>query len=441
MGLYKNNLTKEQLAKVVSLGKNGMARKNIAKTLCAEFKKPMGTLYAILSEMSPDYFPETNTARTKVDREKIEQAYQRRLAGDTVRKIARENNLGVTTLGSALGTWRPMRQKIMTEIANGGLPERVMVKYRLSPNLYATLAGIVARAGKLKSLDRSDIKLRKNDGKKALELIKATQRGMRELDTAVYDTSVIIPETLPYIGLWCAGDWHIESEWTNLDALHDHLRLVAKTPGMYVSFCGDAMDNAIPGGPHPDILNDRTIPVRHARLAVGELFRTIKDKLICVTTGCHIQWSITVDDYNLYEDLTREMGVKYLGPGGTVNLSFPGGGHYRGRFMHKYTGSAGQNKLNCCQQYLMKEDASCDFVVVAHNHVSWGATGDWQGKTRAFIRSGSYKSMDTFARRIQVRGQEQAHNPVLILGTKERYMSYEPSVEIAIQRLKEMNRK
>ena len=368
---------------------------------------------------------------------KLDEALELHGRGVSWAKLGQHFGESAPTVRFRVESWMGRKRRMFADFLMEGKDATDMMKeYDLTP---AEFKAYRAEATADKVIHTDGKKFKPADAEKLMDLVEMAASGIRELDRAVLDTDVKIREDLPYIGLWCAGDWHLESCYADLGSLRKHVELVATTPGMYASFCGDAMDNAIPGGPHPSLLNDAVVPVRAARIITGALFKKLQHKLIAVTTGCHIQWSINVDDYNLYDDLTRNMGVTYLGPGGTVNMKFPGGAEYRARFMHKYTGAAGVNKLNCCLNYLSKEDATCDIVQVAHNHISAGAIVDWQGKPRALVRSGSYKNLDSFARLLNVRGQTKAHNPVLILGTREKYMRYEPNVEEAIRTLKTMN--
>lgn len=424
--------------KIDKLIKSGETKTSICKKLYQESGYTFKYFRKLISENYPlELFKNNRETLRKWDHATLDSALKMHSQGISWAQLALHFGLSKASMRFRLEGWKGTKSKMFADFLLGEKDAQDMMRvYGLSRPEFMTYKK-EALADKIIHTDGKGVK--PNEGEKALDLIQMAGKGIKEFDRSTQTAEVKVSTKLPYIGLWCSGDWHIESYHTDLEALRKHIDLVAKTPSMYVSFCGDAMDNGIPGGPHPNILNDRTVPVRIARIAASELFRKIKDKLLCVTTGCHIQWSINVDDYNLYDDLTRNMGITYLGPGGTVNLKFSNGAEYRARFMHKYTGSSAENKLNTCLNYLKSQDASCDIVQVAHNHISAGAIVDWQGKSRAFIRSGSYKSMDTYAKLLNIRGQERAHNPVLILGTRDKYMRYEPSVEEAIKTLKNLN--
>lgn len=429
---------KKLLAEINRMIKSGATKQDIAVKLYKE----SGLSYTYFArELSKNYslskFKNNREMLRRWDKDTLDKAMSMHTSGMSWTNIAFHFGVSKPSARQRVESWMGTKRKMFADFLLGEKDAQDMIRQ------YGLTRGEFFRYRKEATADKvihTDGKsLKPNEGQKALDLIQMAGKGVKEFDRSTQEAEVKVTTSLPYIALWCSGDWHIESYHTDLEALREHIDLVEKTPGFYASFCGDAMDNGIPGGPHPNILNDRTVPVRIARIAASELFRRIKDKLIAVTTGCHIQWSINVDDYNLYDDLTRNMGVTYLGPGGTVNLKFSGGAEYRARFMHKFTGSSAINKLACCQNYLQREDASCDIVQVAHNHISAGAIVDWQGKPRAFVRSGSYKAMDTYARLLNVRGQERAHNPVLILGTKDKYMRYEPGIQEALKVMKSLN--
>ncbi len=247
----------------------------------------------------------------------------------------------------------------------------------------------------------------------AFAAIIASADSMRALDKEKRAVTIPLSTDLEYICLLCSGDWHVESMYTDQRALMRDLDIVRETPGVFMGFCGDAMDNAIPAGPHRDLLNDRASSIKLARAAIRGLFRKSASKLLWINTGCHVKWTIAATDYNPYEEFAKQLHIPYLGPGGTITLKL-NGLEYRGHARHKYAGG-GNNLTAPCKNYLMKQDADCDFVIVAHNHVNAVGMEEWQGKPRVLIRAGSYKDVDTFANNIGYRSQTQFRNPPCII--------------------------
>lgn len=108
--------------------------------------------------------------------------------------------------------------------------------------------------------------------------------------------------------------------------------------------------------------------------------------------------------------------------------------------MHKFRGG-GMDLLGPNKKYLRDIDASCDFVIVAHNHVNSIEMVNYQRRMRALLRAGSVKDLDTFARLGMYQTQDDdRHPPCLILGTREKKMFVESSLEDGINHMNGLNR-
>jgi len=367
----------------------------------------------------------------------LESLYTDKLNGMTARQIAIKHRMNPHSLAKILRTWGIERQNIMTDCLKHIPIYEIRTKYDMTMEE----VGVFRKLARHMDIGNDeDLKPEptwtKPEMKRAADDIQVMADGMRAMDTEKRFATIQIKSTSEYVCMLCSGDWHYESMFTDQRRLRRDLDLVRDTPDVYIGFCGDAMDGGIPGGPHKDIINDRAGSIKMARAAVRGLFHEIRTKLLWINTGCHVRWTMAVADYNPYEEFARQLNTPYLGPGGIVDLKV-NDVSYMGGVMHKFGG--GMNKLNAPRNYIQREAPDCDFAIVAHNHTNAIAIEEWAGKQRAYVRSGSYKDVDSYARQYMFTGQEGRFPPCIIFGTRNKEMHMASSLSAGIKIMNGLN--
>lgn len=246
---------------------------------------------------------------------------------------------------------------------------------------------------------------------------------------------------LDWILLVITGDYHIGSMATDIKAIQSDMNLIKNTPGAYYAMVGDGTDNFVKGigiDAHEQILSPKT-----ARKMFSHLIKIVQDKLLFLVHGCHDDFSIRIDDYNLIEDIAEETGCAYLGYGGKLNLLINNDTLYQIAAWHKRKANSMYNMFHPCITYLQRHDMNCDIVCVAHNHVTGITDQIFQERQRIFIRTGVYKTTDRFSRKLgfkSITNQEPDHIvPCILLNTNKKEMRTASSIEEGIDMLKIFN--
>jgi len=426
-------------------------RDDVAKRLLAhETKDAIGQAYAMDTNIPLTQFriwlgkQKSRTNYLSADRAVpiavLENMYQ-----DTVNKV-HISELGLKykkapdAIYALMRSYKVRRQNLMSEIIMKVPAHDIMLKHGIKTTKQFGMFRKLARSMDFGD-DEADLSpapiWTPDQMKMARKSIIVQADTMRALNSEKRYAKYDIKTDLDYITLLCSGDWHFESMFTDQRALIAACETVKNTEGVYMGFCGDMIDGGIAAGPHKDLMNDAAGSVKLARAAVRGLFFDIKYKLAWINTGCHVRWTIAAADYNPYEEIAKEIRVPYLGPGGTIDINV-NDITYRGGVMHKFSGG-GMHLTAPCKSYLMKVDASCDFVVVGHNHINAIQAEDWQEKPRVLVRSGSYKEVDTYARILGFQNQETRNPPCIVFGTKTKEMTPFKSLEVGIRTMKAWN--
>lgn len=369
----------------------------------------------------------------------LESIYTDRLSGMTLRNIAIKRGITDSAVGSIISNWIGKRRNIMTSIIKGDTVTDIRLRFGITIEElgeFRRLARHMDVAGVDDELADEPIwTMPEMQG--AQDAIIANKKNMVAFMSEVRYTEKNIVTDLKYILVLCSGDWHFESIYTDQEKLIEHIDLVQKTEGVYSVFVGDATDDGYVS-PHKDLLLDSAGSTKMARAATRGLFFKIKRKLLLMTDGCHVKWTKKAADYSPYEEYAKQMDVPYFGPGGTIKLSF-GDISYRIHARHIFRGGR-KDILAAPRTYIQEEDPECDVAIVGHNHVNAISTLDWAGKQRVFVRSGSYKDVDTYAKEFGFSSQETRTPPCIIFNTRTSGMRIERSLEEGIETMEALNR-
>lgn len=116
-----------------------------------------------------------------------------------------------------------------------------------------------------------------------------------------------LPKEVEEIELHTFADEHIGDENCDIARLRDRIRYVQETPNAYCVLNGDLMDNATRTSVG-DIYRNSCNPMKQIETAV-ELFRPIKDKILCVTHGNHEERTYRKEGIDLSKIVAAELGL------------------------------------------------------------------------------------------------------------------------------------
>lgn len=197
------------------------------------------------------------------------------------------------------------------------------------------------------------------------------------------------------------ADWHLGAEGTDYARLEEELSLIAETPGMYVGFVGDALDNFIVA---------KLMHVRmHTPFRVTEEWALVRyaldiiaPKLLYAVGGNHDAWTIAAAgvDY-LADTIRRYTAAPYDADDLTLDVAV-GDASYTIRARHKWRLSSMFNPTHGIEQASrFDKGRRFDVGVGAHTHAS-GLCREFNngGQTGLAVLCGAYKRYDDFATRV-----------------------------------------
>jgi hypothetical protein len=208
-----------------------------------------------------------------------------------------------------------------------------------------------------------------------------------------------------------------------------------------MGFSGDATDNwtlSLPLGVHEQLLSPSA-----SRKIFRYLISLVKDKMLFMVHGCHDNFSITNDDYNMIEEIAIDYKIPYLGYGGKLHLFCNEDVVYNITCWHKRSGSSVNNIFQPCINTLKNYDMDNDVVAVAHNHTSGISMQAVQERDRVFIRTSTYKNTDRFAKKIgyaELTNQDQPRIiPCVLFNTQNKEMRPAHNIQEGIDLLNFLN--
>jgi len=435
---WSSKASVDQIKALISQGYN---KKQIAEHFIAK-GAPTETIKNILIALPKSMFHVSGVLRRKYTASQMEDILMLHESGVTISEIATALNATPDGIKNTVSRWKVLRRNLIEDLTKGIDAVDIGKKYNLTQKEFDMFRKTASTAS---SIYNSSEKWTAKDGDKILDILEKAKDVFQSTDSRQEDSLVRIKTNSDYIAIVFGGDLHIESAATDLKQLRKDFELISKTDNVYFSFGGDICDNYIPGGKHGDGANERLIPIKMARIAAGRLFEILGPKVLWLALGCHDNWSIAIDDYNLVEHMSRKLDAVYLGHGGTVNLQFLDQRgdlqkRYRTRIMHRFGGGS-LHPLSACKNYLMRQDPSIDICAIGHNHVNAIGTEDYGGRKRVYLRTGSYKSIDRYAASLNIKKQKDHKAPILILGTREHFMQPVSDIQRGVKILKALNSK
>lgn len=232
--------------------------------------------------------------------------------------------------------------------------------------------------------------------------------------------------------LWTA-DWHVGSKWCDYRALRRDLEEIGQRrarmgpDALHLGHGGDGWEGALTTVKAKSGLYETTETNLDRQEALFLGLAQLAGKWDYLLYGCHPAWTLAHAGRDPLQPLADKLGALNGGFGVEVEARV-GEQTYRLVLRHKARGESSLNTTNV--QRRMDDDFGCgpageraDVVALAHLH-----TTDLQKRTKAarrviYLRAGSYKGADTYARGIGAtlrKGAPDRGNPLVILMPKER---------------------
>lgn len=261
------------------------------------------------------------------------------------------------------------------------------------------------------------------------EAAHAFQRMATELSTRLDPVDIYLDVNKP-IGLGFIADIHIGSVSTPLDQVRARFELMREQPWLYLVSAGDTIDNFLPTR-HGQGMFGTMFPPELQKELVLDLYMKMEGRWLALVQGCHEEFSHDADDFDFTKYLSSAVGAANLGFGGQINLHV-GDQLYQVVVRHKYRFNSSFNYTNTCKRLREREYPNADIVCVAHHHQAVIEQMPHPDKDRIYIRPGSMKGPDRYARSLGFK-DTGAHIPTVILWPDKRQMLSFLNLEEAIE--------
>jgi len=219
------------------------------------------------------------------------------------------------------------------------------------------------------------------------------------------------------IALVFTADWHLGSLGVDYNQFDIDINLIENTPRVFTYIGGDMRENIIEPAKIGSSHNQQPI-IRQSALFIRTLEK-IKKKVIAVGAGTH-DWDILLSGFDTIKQLCEDLKVVYTDMGGLMNLRV-GEQEYKIFRSHHYKFQSVLNLTHAAKQCWRLGEYDADMVCLEHRHVAAVEPFYGHGLERIAIRTGTYKTKDTYARTYGFYGL-RVGNPTIILYPHERKM-------------------
>lgn len=309
---------------------------------------------------------ETNDALTMSEEAFLERYTDRKFAG------LRQKISDLT--GVSYAEFRASQQRALLEaerIANR--MANVTVKERPSDEEYEEFFGLIEQAGA------------------ARLLLSPTQESTEFLAD---------DERLP-VAIAFTGDWHCGASGVRYDWLRRDLELIRDTPGLYAVGMGDWLEGVLTttkaaSALYSGLFNDGG----SQEVYVLKRSSICKGKWLAVLSGNHDEWIYRAAGITRMDQLAGELDAPHFSQGGGTIFATVGGQRYVIGVRHNVTGNSRLNTTNAQRRAFddWPEWENCDLICVAHLHYNDLHIQPRRGGRCVYLRSGTYKVADGYAR-------------------------------------------
>lgn len=226
------------------------------------------------------------------------------------------------------------------------------------------------------------------------------------------------------------GDTHLGNGGVNYRLLREHAEIVRSTPGMYLIFLGDLIDNFIFAWA-AKIRHHTTVTIPE-EWALARLFLSwVAPMSLAFVDGNHDAWTRALAGIDYFADVVASVrpGALYARDDLRFTLDV-GGAEWEHRLRHKWSGSSIYNPTHG-QERGQKWDQ--DFRVGVGGHTHTGAffrTFNAGGQEGLAIQVGTYKGYDDYARR-EGFPRSNGQQPVAVIYTDSGEVVGTSSIERA----------
>lgn len=177
-----------------------------------------------------------------------------------------------------------------------------------------------------------------------------------------------LPKDIPYINIYPIGDKHIGSKECDLDLLEKQVKEILSDPYGYVVFVGDIIDNGLKNS--KTNVYEQTMRPKEQKETADEIYRPLKDRVLCGTPGNHCERSERECDINPLYDLFARWGIEDRYDNECAFLKVSLGTHPKKKnSQNAYMGAVIHGTSTNKQKAWCYTVDGADFIINGHTHV------------------------------------------------------------------------
>jgi hypothetical protein len=306
-------------------------------------------------------------------------------------------------------------RKEVGRIALPGKKERVV---------YANLEPDIPEEQIIRCPDKKEVKV---DWRRNFDRIESIREVIKEAELVqlegTYRVQLDRPDIKYGIGL-IFSDLHIGSWTSDHNLIREVLNLVSEVPNCIIIDAGDAFDNGVWGG----LSYEQALPPYMQTFTVQDIMREFGEKFACATMGNHPEWLFTAVGQKPEHMFARKVAGPVFDGMGLLHLE-AGKQKYDIAVAHNYWGKSKKNIFNCCVNFRNHEYPNADAFIIGHEHI-WGHGQERvNNKIRTYIRPGTAKVDDRYARQHGIAKRGQRMGMALVFGTENKSLEAKPISE------------
>jgi hypothetical protein len=203
------------------------------------------------------------------------------------------------------------------------------------------------------------------------------------------------------VGIVFSGDWHCGAHGVDYPRLDADLALFQRTAGVYFVGMGDYHEGvSVHSKAAPALYSGCYNDTGEQEERVTMRLSMVRDKTIVNIAGNHDEWVYKHAGMQRVSRLCRELEVEYFGEGGGTVYANVGEQRYVLGVRHNHAGNSQLNTSNA-QRRMVDSWLSWDTLhvaVLAHFHFNDLHIAPRHGKRCIYLRSGTYKVWDGYAK-------------------------------------------
>lgn len=229
------------------------------------------------------------------------------------------------------------------------------------------------------------------------------------------------------------SDMHIGSTGVDYQRMRADLDLASSCKHMKIYLGGDAVDNVIIPKLGHVARDSQVVGPALQWLLFRDVVNTLlnRDALLAVGAGNHDLWTQRMAGIDGVAATLADVPVVYTGEGGYINLTV-GEQKYTVYRKHRPGFSSRYNPSHSARQAMRFATKLADAYVIEHQHTPSIELAQAFGEMRAFIRTGTYKLIDSYAAEFGFN-DGAIGTPVIVFDPFRRAMTTFMSLSDAVQ--------